>query len=44
MNHHDESPVVLPRRSFLRTAGTATLSAAAIALLAGSEALAFRSR
>ena len=39
MNHH-EAPVALPRRTFLRTAGTATLSTAAIALLAGNAALA----
>jgi hypothetical protein len=40
MNHHDEASVALPRRTFLRTAGTATLSTAAIALLAGNAALA----
>ena len=38
MNQHDEACVALPRRHFLRAG--ATLSAAAIALIAGSEALA----
>ncbi len=40
MNSHDNAPAVPQRRRFLQTAGTATLSAAAIALLAGNEALA----
>ena len=38
MNQHDEACVALPRRHFLRAG--ATLSAAAIALIAGNEALA----
>ena len=40
MNHHDNAPVAPQRRRFLQNAGKATLSAAAIALLAGNEALA----
>jgi hypothetical protein len=44
MNHHEETPVTLQRRHFLRTAGTATLSMAAIALIAGNEALAQSAR
>ena len=40
MNQHDDALVVPQRRRFLRTAGTATLSGAAIALLAGNDALA----
>jgi rubrerythrin len=44
MNHPEETPVALQRRHFLRSAGTATLSAAAIALLAGNEALAQSAR
>src|SRR5215510_15849868 len=44
MNHHNEMPAAPERRRFLRGAGTATLSAAAIALLAGNEALAQSAR
>ena len=44
MNHHEETPVALQRRHFLRSAGTATLSAAGVALLAGNEALAQSAR
>lgn len=44
MNHREDVPAALERRRFIQSAGKATLSAAAIALLAGNEALAQGSR